>query len=159
MAPGLLVTSRLSSSRVLFRDLVSAQVTVDLYAMDNLVFERVIGPASAITSSSALTSEEATLDLDADGTSDVWITGSGPSVKVASLTTHHFTYTRRTGLSDAAVTLQGSRDGMTWSGLTSGLDYTVESVVVDEERNRETLRLSIPAASDIPWQFRLISAP
>lgn len=75
------------------------------------------------------------------------------------MATHHFTYTRRTGLSDAAVTLQGSRDGMTWSGLTSGLDYTVESVVVDEERNRETLRLSIPAASDIPWQFRLISAP
>ena len=55
--------------------------------------------------------------------------------------------------------LQGSPDGMTWSGLTPGFDYTVESVVVDEELNREKVRLSIPTASDIPWEFRLISAP
>ena len=141
-----------------FRDLVSAQVTVDVYAMDNLVFENAsTGPASAAVSSAS--AGAATLDLDADGAPDVWITGAGVSAIDVRLTTHDFTYTRRAGLSDAAVILQGSRDGMTWSGLTQGLDYTVESVIADEERNREKVRLSIPTASDIPWQFRLISAP
>jgi hypothetical protein len=141
-----------------FRDLVSAQVTVDGYAMDNLVFENVsTGPASAAVSS--VGAGAATLDLDADGEPDVWITGAGVSAKGVSLTTHDFAYTRRAGLPDAAVILQGSPDGMTWSGLTPGFDYTVESVVVDEELNREKVRLSIPTASDIPWEFRLISAP
>ena len=141
-----------------FRDLVSAQVTIDGYAMDNLVFENVsVSPTSVSANTTAPT--DATLDLDADGTPDVWIVGSGASSKEGTLTTHHFTYTRRTGLSDSAVILQSSRDGTTWSGLTAGLDYTVESRATDAERGRETLRLNIPTDSATPWQFRLLSAP
>ncbi|MEQ1747815.1 MAG: choice-of-anchor D domain-containing protein [Prosthecobacter sp.] len=141
-----------------FRNLVSAQVTIDAYAMDNLVFENVsVGPASVSANTTAPT--DATLDLDADGTPDVWIAGSGASSKEGTLTTHHFTYSRRTGLTDSSVTLQGSRDGTTWSGLTAGLDYTVESKATDAEHGRETLRLNIPTDSSTPWQFRLLSAP
>jgi hypothetical protein len=141
-----------------FRDLISAQVTVDVYALDNLVFENVsVSPASAVMNTAS--AGAATLDLDAEGTPDVWITGAGVSTKDGSLTTHRFTYTRRAGLPDAAVMLQGSRDGMTWNGLTPGLDYSVESVIADEERNCEKVRLGIPTAPGIPWQFRLISAP
>jgi hypothetical protein len=126
--------------------------------MDNLVFENVPVGLTSISANS-IASTDATLDLDADGTPDVWIAGSGASNKDGTLTTHHFTYTRRTGLSDSAVILQSSRDGTTWSGLTAGLDYTVESRATDAERGRETLRLNIPTDSATPWQFRLLSAP
>jgi len=32
-------------------------------------------------------------------------------------------------------------------------------VIADEERNCEQVRLSIPTAPGIAWEFRLISAP
>ncbi|MCX6856971.1 MAG: choice-of-anchor D domain-containing protein [Verrucomicrobia bacterium] len=140
-----------------FRDLVSAEVTVDVYAMDNLVFERGVG-ASA-TNASLFVSNEASLDLDSDGQADVWIIGSESSTQSSSLAQHRFSYTRNIGIQDSAVTLQASLDGQTWSSLTFGIDYSVQEIQRDQETKRETVRLLIPTAIDLPWQFRLISTP
>jgi hypothetical protein len=142
-----------------FRDLVSAGVSDVVYAMDNLVFDKAIGPASITTSASGTIDLPSALDLNADGRADLWIIGEGTSTQSGRLTTHTFSYTRQSGVSDSAVVLQGSRDGQSWSSLTPGLDYTVESVTQDLENHRETVRLSIPTASAIEWRFRLISAP
>jgi hypothetical protein len=142
-----------------FRDLVSAGVSDVVYAMDNLVFDKPIGPASVTASASHIIDLPSALDLNADGRADLWIIGEGTNTQSGRLTTHTFSYTRQSGVSDSAVVLQGSRDGQSWSSLTPGLDYTVESVTQDLENHRETVRLSIPTASAIEWRFRLISAP
>lgn len=140
-----------------FRDLVSAEVTVDLYALDNLVFETAAG--TSVAAESKISSPEAPFDLDSDGLPDLWVIGSDSRFKDNTVTKHRFTYTRRSGIKDSTVTIQASRDGQAWSSLTLGIDYTIEDIKLDQDGARETLQLLIPTASDIPWQFRLISTP
>jgi subtilisin family serine protease len=141
-----------------FRDLLSVEVTVDVYAMDNLVFEAAAAATIAATSA-PIASSTGALDLDADGQADLWINGTGTSLLNAATTEHRFSYTRRIGLKDSAVTLQASRDGQSWTSLTFGIDYSVDNIQQDQDSQRETVRLLIPTASDISWQFRLISTP
>lgn len=141
-----------------FRDLISAEVTVDLYAMDNLVFETAAGstaaPASIVASAS-----KGSLDLDANGVADVWVPSSGLSTVTQSISQYRFTYIRRKGIEARAVSLQASQDGQTWTSLTPEIDYSVETVSSDAEADYETVSLNIPTASDTLWQFRLISSP
>jgi hypothetical protein len=141
-----------------FRDLISAEVTVDVYAMDNLVFEAAasstVAPASIVTSTS-----NGSLDLDANGEADVWIPSSGLSTVPKSISQRRFIYTRRMGIEARALTLQASQDGQTWTSLTPEIDYSIETLSNDTEPDHETVSLNIPTAGDTLWQFRLISSP
>ena len=141
-----------------FRDLISAEVTVDVYALDNLVFEAASGPTVAPASMIAATSD-GSLDLDADGVADVW----APSLDIRSanpsMTQRCFIYTRRKAIEAKAVTLQASQDGQTWMGLTPEIDYSTETIASDAEASLETLRLTISATGNSVRQFRLISTP
>jgi hypothetical protein len=141
-----------------FRDLISAEVTIDVYAMDNLVFEPATGPATASTAHPT-SSSDGSLDLDADGKADVWILGLDPSTRNESVSMRRFTYARRKGISADAVILQASQDGQNWTSLTPEIDYSVETISTDSEAENETVSLTIPMAGETLWQLRLISSP
>ena len=51
--------------------------------------------------------------------------------------------------------LEATQDGgHTWTRLTPGVDYTVESITPADDPAQETVNLNIPSAADVPWQFR-----
>lgn len=141
-----------------FRDLISAEVTVDVYAFDNLVFEAAAGSAAASASTVAPASD-GSFDLDADGIADVWTPRLSLSAASQSISQRRLIYTKRKTVKARAVTLQASQDGHTWTSLTPEIDYSTETVTSDAEAGCETVHLSIPTAGDNLWQFRLISSP
>jgi hypothetical protein len=141
-----------------FRDLISAEVTIDVYALDNLVFEAAVG-STAASVSMVTTASDGSLDLDADGIADVWTPRLSLSTASQSISQRCFIYTRRKTIEARAVTLQASQDGQNWTSLTPEIDYSIETVTSDAEAGCETVRLNIPTAGDSLWPFRLTSSP
>jgi|GEM_PF-1207411 len=141
-----------------FRDLISAEVTIDVYALDNLVFEAAVG-STAASVSMVTTASDGSLDLDADGIADVWTPRLSLSTASQSISQRCFIYTRRKTIEARAVTLQASQDGQNWTSLTPEIDYSIETVTSDAEAGCETVRLNIPTAGDSLWPLRLTSSP
>lgn len=141
-----------------FRDLISAEVTVDVYALDNLVFEAAASAATASVSAVAPTSD-GSLDLDADGVADVWTPPLGLSAASPSISQRRLIHTRRKTIDTRALTLQASQDGQNWTSLTPEIDYSIETVTSDAEAGCETVHLTIPTTRDSLWQFRWTSSP
>ena len=142
-----------------FQNLVSASITVDLYAMDNLT---VLTSTSASTAaaSSHLPSSHITLDTDADGTADFDAQPATSLPNPDGTRIHRFDCRHLPTTDPARLTIQASRDGSTWSDLTPQLDYTWQPTAANpDDAPWQRAQLRIPTAADTAWQFRLLSQP
>ncbi len=145
-----------------FTQLTSASVTVDVYAMDNIVLRNENG-------STALTAQPTTqadtvyhaepLDLDQDGQPDASSLKLLQTETQGAITTHWLSYTRKADLEDALFGIEASQDGESWISLTPDLDYKVESITPITDSQEERVRLRIESTSSATWRYRLTLRP
>lgn len=145
-----------------FADLVSAQVTVDIYSLDNLIITTT-GSAAALSVSeqepATSRMEPVAVDLDADGRAD-FLSSTAPQWEKRAdgvgVCTMHCRGSALATLSRLRV--QASREAGVWSDLTQDLDYSWEKLGSADESGWRDVILRISCSTSETWNFRVLGS-